>query len=171
MNSTTHHPKIVQAESISSEDVNRLDSWKEIAGYFRRSVRTVQRWERSEGMPVYRHSHRAGDSVFASSHELEAWQKGRIQQRRADSCGSPFQPTVSRSLLAENHAALRALCEKILRQLGESSALVRPTSVLDRTFSETATAKALVVADASEIGGDKVAGNCMHTCAFLPKVQ
>src|SRR5262249_14459681 len=34
---------------------DRLDSWKEIAAYFNRDKRTVQRWERQEGMPVYRH--------------------------------------------------------------------------------------------------------------------
>jgi hypothetical protein len=27
----------------------RLDSWKGIAGYLKTSVRTVQRWEKSEG--------------------------------------------------------------------------------------------------------------------------
>jgi hypothetical protein len=32
----------------------RLDSWKEIAAYLGRSIRTVQRWEREEGLPVHR---------------------------------------------------------------------------------------------------------------------
>ncbi len=36
---------------------DRLDSWKEIAAYLRRSVRCVQRWERTEGLPVLRHQH------------------------------------------------------------------------------------------------------------------
>src|SRR3954463_10845884 len=35
----------------------RLDSWKEIAAYLRRGVRTVQRWERDEGLPVHRLAH------------------------------------------------------------------------------------------------------------------
>jgi hypothetical protein len=38
-----------------SED--RLDSWKEIAAYLKRDVRTVQRWEKREEMPVHRHLH------------------------------------------------------------------------------------------------------------------
>ena len=33
---------------------DRLDSWKEIAGYLKRDVRTVQRWERDFGLPVQR---------------------------------------------------------------------------------------------------------------------
>ncbi len=32
----------------------RLDSWKEIAAYLRRGARTLQRWEREEGLPVHR---------------------------------------------------------------------------------------------------------------------
>src|SRR3989442_4777544 len=32
----------------------KLDSWGEIASYLGREVRTVQRWERTEGLPVHR---------------------------------------------------------------------------------------------------------------------
>ena len=35
----------------------RLDSWKEIAAYLGRGIRTVQRWEREEGLPVHRIAH------------------------------------------------------------------------------------------------------------------
>lgn len=51
----------------------RLDTWKEIAAYFSRSVRCVQRWERLEGMPVHRHQHRYAASVYAYYFELDAW--------------------------------------------------------------------------------------------------
>ena len=51
----------------------RLDSWKEIAAYFGRSVRCVQRWERLEAMPVHRHLHRRAASVYAYRFELDAW--------------------------------------------------------------------------------------------------
>ncbi|PYT73396.1 MAG: hypothetical protein DMG42_12615 [Acidobacteria bacterium] len=36
---------------------NLLDSWKEIAAYLDREVRTVQRWEKKEGLPVHRQIH------------------------------------------------------------------------------------------------------------------
>jgi Tol biopolymer transport system component len=55
----------------------RLDSWKEIAVYLRRDVRTVQRWEKSEGLPVRRHLHDSLGSVYAYRHELDAWREGR----------------------------------------------------------------------------------------------
>ncbi len=51
----------------------RLDSWKEIATYLKRDVRTVRRWETTEGLPVHRHLHRARPSVYAFSSEIDAW--------------------------------------------------------------------------------------------------
>lgn len=50
-----------------------LHSWKEIAGYLRRDVRTVQRWEKSEGLPVHRLWHKRLGSIFAYKSELDAW--------------------------------------------------------------------------------------------------
>ncbi|MGE0452095.1 MAG: tetratricopeptide repeat protein [Vicinamibacteria bacterium] len=55
----------------------RLDSWKEIAGYLGRSVRTVQRWERQEGLPVHRLQHDKQGSVYALPAELDAWWETR----------------------------------------------------------------------------------------------
>jgi len=52
---------------------NRLDSWKEIAGYLKRDIRTVQRWEKLEGLPVRRHQHQKRGSAFAYRDELDAW--------------------------------------------------------------------------------------------------
>ena len=58
--------------------LDRLDSWKEIAAYLKRDVTTVQRWEKREGMPVHRHVHDKGGSVYALTEELADW----IQSRR-----------------------------------------------------------------------------------------
>jgi TolB-like protein/Flp pilus assembly protein TadD len=51
----------------------RLDSWKEIAVYLGRDVRTVQRWEKKEGLPVHRHLHEKLGTVYAYKSELDAW--------------------------------------------------------------------------------------------------
>jgi len=59
----------------SSDD--RLDSWKEIAVFLKRGVRTVQRWEAEEGLPVRRHQHRKLGSVYASRAEISAWWESR----------------------------------------------------------------------------------------------
>jgi Tol biopolymer transport system component len=63
---------------------DRLDSWKEIAGYLRRDVTTVQRWERREGMPVHRHLHDKLGSVYAFRSDLDAWARGRLGRQAAD---------------------------------------------------------------------------------------
>jgi TolB-like protein/Tfp pilus assembly protein PilF len=55
----------------------KLDSWGEIASYLGREVRTVQRWERTEGLPVRRHEHKKKSTVYAFTGELDAWIKNR----------------------------------------------------------------------------------------------
>jgi Tol biopolymer transport system component len=55
----------------------RLDSWKEIAAYLKRDVRTVQRWEKDEGLPVHRLQHGKQGSVYAQATELDAWWESR----------------------------------------------------------------------------------------------
>jgi len=68
-------------ERPSQQDVDtsarpqRLETWGEIAAYLGREIRTVQRWEKSLGLPIRR---LAGFSdrqsrVFALKSELDAW--------------------------------------------------------------------------------------------------
>jgi hypothetical protein len=56
---------------------DRLDSWKEIGAYLRRSTRCAQRWEKNEGLPVLRHRHARGATVYAYRWELDAWWHSR----------------------------------------------------------------------------------------------
>ncbi|MGH7865450.1 MAG: tetratricopeptide repeat protein [Candidatus Binataceae bacterium] len=58
----------------------RLDSWKEIAAHLKRDVRTVQRWEKNERLPVHRKQHGTLGSVYAFKSQLDAWwNEGRIE--------------------------------------------------------------------------------------------
>ena len=61
--------------TASLED--RLDSWKAIAAYLGRGVRTVQRWEREEGLPVHRLAHEKRGTVYAHKPEVSAWWESR----------------------------------------------------------------------------------------------
>ncbi|MCP5116054.1 MAG: hypothetical protein GY953_34945, partial [bacterium] len=70
MNRQTQRSEHASPESSAD---GRLDSWKEIAAYLKRGVRTVQRWEHSEGLPVHRHVHSKLGSVYAYRPELDAW--------------------------------------------------------------------------------------------------
>jgi TolB-like protein/Tfp pilus assembly protein PilF len=58
----------------------RLDSWKDIAAYLKRDIRTAQLWEKKEGLPVHRHTHTTRASVYAYAAEIDVWQKNRRPQ-------------------------------------------------------------------------------------------
>ena len=66
-----------QPVSTPSASGERLESWKEIAGYLNRSVSTAQRWARAEGLPVHRLPHAKSGSVFAYRAEIDEWWRGR----------------------------------------------------------------------------------------------
>jgi tetratricopeptide (TPR) repeat protein len=78
-------------------EIGRLDSWKEIASFFRREVRTVQLWERHERLPVHRHQHRKVGTVHAYKSELREWWKRRCIGRDN---GNPLPPEPSGALAA-----------------------------------------------------------------------
>ena len=73
-------PVIIQhpgVDSAGASDSDRLDSWKEIAAHVRRDIRTVQRWEKQEGLPVHRHTHNRLGTVHGYRQEIDAWLEGR----------------------------------------------------------------------------------------------
>jgi len=49
----------------------RLESWKEIAGFFDRDEKTVRRWEKDLGLPVHRLPGVSKGRVYAFAHELK----------------------------------------------------------------------------------------------------
>lgn len=70
----------------------RLDSWKCIALYLRRSTRTVQRWHAECGLPI-RHIGGLSTSVFAFTDELDRWLR---EQPTAATSGAQFIGVESR---------------------------------------------------------------------------
>jgi phage terminase Nu1 subunit (DNA packaging protein) len=50
-----------------------LNSWKEVASYLGRGVRTVQRWEQELGLPVRRPRGKSRSAVIAFKSELDNW--------------------------------------------------------------------------------------------------
>jgi len=58
--------------SNASASRQRLDSWKEIAAFFDRDERTLNRWEKELGLPVHRLPGAKG-RVYAYTDELSAW--------------------------------------------------------------------------------------------------
>src|SRR5690606_41359699 len=75
---------VPQAQSASMSGTGRLDSWKEIASYLRRGVRTAQRWERDAGLPV-RRVPADGGAVYAFQSDIDAWwQRRGVDHRRSE---------------------------------------------------------------------------------------
>src|ERR1700693_171852 len=68
---TTRHFTIMSANNLLTGR-KRLDSWKEIAAFFGRDERTVNRWEKELGLPVHRLPGTKG-RVYAFAEELSAW--------------------------------------------------------------------------------------------------
>ena len=58
-----------------------LSTWKDIASYLGRSVRTVQRWEVSYNLPIHRPNNDT-QSVFACSDEIDDWMQ-RARPRKS----------------------------------------------------------------------------------------
>ncbi len=75
--------------SIVAPTARRLNSWKEIASYLDTSVRTVQRWEHTEALPVRRHSHSRVATAYAYTSEVDAWLKSRQKQVTGRAAGVP----------------------------------------------------------------------------------
>jgi hypothetical protein len=73
-----------------------LRSWKEIAAYFGKSVRTVQDWERKLGLPVRRLNVGGRDEVVAASGALDAWKLQREKKASGEGdIDSPLPPKPS----------------------------------------------------------------------------
>src|SRR6266849_138718 len=78
-------------------DTDRLDSWKEIASYLRREVRTVQLWEKREGLPVHRHFHQRLGSVYALRSEIDNWKRQVSRESGDQETESAITPKSTRS--------------------------------------------------------------------------
>ena len=81
---------MVASSTAPSNDLKApvLNSWKEIAKYLGRGVRTVQRYERELQLPVRRVGGRSRKSVVALSHDLDTWLKHATMQ----TLQGPFPP-------------------------------------------------------------------------------
>ncbi len=126
----------------------RLDSWKEIAAYLNRSITTVQRWEQEEGLPVHRLLHSKSGSVYALTHELDAW---RSQRDSLPEAKAPRSSTAVRRAPPEfrrwHVAVLAAWCSSIVALGGLAAALGWPSAPPRITSVRT------VVADLERFGG------------------
>lgn len=87
-----------------------LSSWKEIAHYVGKGVRTVQRWEREAGLPVRRQHGEGKGKVLAFPQEIDGWMHSAFT-RNDDDGESELSKLRHRieELLAENRELRRDL--------------------------------------------------------------
>lgn len=75
---TRHSATFLLTNRDMTDSARRLSSWKEIASYLRRDVRTVMRWEKERALPIHRGSNGKTGVVFADTDELDAWTRGDV---------------------------------------------------------------------------------------------
>jgi hypothetical protein len=86
---------------MSQSNGERLDSWKEIAVYLGRDLRTVRRWEKKKGLPVRRVPGGERRAVFAYRADIDSWLKGQ-ENGEAKPAASPTIAAVEVSRVPHN---------------------------------------------------------------------
>lgn len=94
-----------------------LHSWKDIAAFLQRGVRTVQRWEQQHQLPVHRVGRGARRPTFAFRSELNAWLVRMSNGKNAAVFGFP-QPRPTGGI-ATTHIQAAQRLEKKSRELRE----------------------------------------------------
>ena len=96
--SASPSPKVLPAHDV-------LNSWKEIANYLNRGVRTVQRWEAELAMPVRRPRARSRSAVIALRSEIDEWlracpvsERESLANARVDSLVKPGKSNLRESI-------------------------------------------------------------------------
>ena len=123
------------SRALPSSDLKAqiLNSWKEIATYLGRGVRTVQRYERELQLPVRRVGGKSRRSVVALSQDLDTWLKyATIQKHDELLPQSARHLNITAESVADLHelrlrcAQLRAEHAKAVAKLSHSlSAMMR----------------------------------------------
>jgi predicted DNA-binding transcriptional regulator AlpA len=157
----------------SSEDSAVLSSWKDIARYLGKGVRTVQRWERHLGLPVRRPigaSQKSAVVLYRS--DVDAWLatrfSARTPQRDRDSGNQSFlsaRSTLREGMLKarELRNANQKLTEQInasIRLLNERCALLSAQGMREPWRSGPATLPDLVPASqpvSSTVSSERIA--------------
>ena len=117
---------------MAPSESGRLDSWKEIAEYLRRGARTVQRWEREQGLPVHRLVHDQGSTVYAYKSELDSWWAKHSTQDE-----TPARHDLSVAVLPfidlSHEQDQEYFCEGVAEEIINTLARVRRLRVASRT--------------------------------------
>src|SRR5437588_633610 len=106
---------VISVLSVRTPMAAVLGSWKEIASFLGKGVRTVQRWERDLSLPIHRPPGRGQGVVIAFPVELSDWAKrqyrgGNGAGFRRDELDHMHQ---LRSAMVDSTAKLQANAQKL----------------------------------------------------------
>jgi hypothetical protein len=104
-----------------------LNSWKEIASYLGRGVRTIQRYEEKLGLPIHRPAGRERSAVVAFADELERWLRNTPSRN-----DTPSNPTNGNSPVTDVEEIqfkndVRSQLERAKREMERAHAEYRKT--------------------------------------------
>ena len=103
-----------------------LNSWKEIAVYLDRGIRTVQRWERDLDLPVHRIGKGKRSPVFAKTSELNFWLAAADSSHsRKPTHPEPAVTHETEATPIEDLRRLRMTLKNLSRTVAENSARQR----------------------------------------------
>jgi hypothetical protein len=113
--------------NVAPEPTSIFTSWKEIAAFLGKGIRTVQRWERDYGLPVLRPNGKPLGVVSASRIELDAWWASRWSHKgNGNGDPSPVPGAFASSLESIRISReLRSVNQQLVQQLMQSTESVR----------------------------------------------
>lgn len=141
-----------------------LNSWKEIASYLGRGVRTVQRWEAELALPVHRLGTSERASVFAFRAELDNWLR---RQASADGQGPELPTDASKPDRLGN--SLRAL-DRTARLHSKTLELIEKQQVHTRLITEQLQRMSHLLPTTSRIGFTRSKAHAQGEAATSPRL-
>src|SRR5579871_4535512 len=115
------------------EKVGLLNSWKEIATYLGRAVRTVQRWEKV-GLPVRRIKDGSRSPVIANARDIDVWVQAA--QAHGFAVRQSNEQLLFRGALVESIQQARLLLAELVRlresQRGDLTKLIAGIARLEK---------------------------------------
>lgn len=96
------------------EERKVLHSWKEIANYTGRGVRTIQRYEIESGFPIHRPAKKSRSAVLGLSDEIDAWLKKVATSAAASDVNPPAKLTDQRISNRRQYLAMTASAKRSL---------------------------------------------------------
>jgi hypothetical protein len=108
-------PRVIVAGS-RLQDRKVLNSWKEIAAYLDRGVRTVQRWHQDLQLPVHKVKNTRHASVFAYRVEIDRWLQACAKRSQGE---GPDYSQREREATRHRADTTRELASKMMVLVGE----------------------------------------------------